>query len=201
LMQVRTDLKLQRLMAKKYGEEGFLDGEQRLLQLKQIKKESLQKVRAQLGKLDRTIKAGKRITKEFQMSANLEDKIKKAKEKFKKRTKDRKIGKEQRKIEKGSDIELGVYSEDDSISEGSSSSSSEDDSSEDDHNNKPEAIFKQQLVGGLMETDTGFLTLTTRSPKRPQSKILQNKDAPKFKGYFNLTHLDHEKTGNTSLLI
>ncbi|EFC44862.1 predicted protein [Naegleria gruberi] len=201
IMQIRDDLRLHRMMAKKYGEEGFGEGEQRLLQLKQMKKEALNRVKGQMGKLDRTIKAGKRINKEFNAVAALEERLKEAKEKQRKRRKDRKMSEETRRIEKGENVDLGIYSEGDS---GSGSSSNDTDASfYKDEEKKQKVVFKQNYTGDLMEShvDSNPTTSLIGSFRGPRSKILLNKEAPKFKGYFNLAHLDDDDHPHSSMVL
>ena len=197
ILQIRDDLRLHRLMAKKYGEDGFSEGEQRLLQLKQMKKEALNRVKGQMGKLDRTIKAGKRINKEFNVVAVLEERLKEAKEKQRKRRTDRKISEESRRIEKGENVDLGILSEGES---GSGSSSSDTDASfYQEEDKKQKVIFKQHFAGDLMETQNDISSSITKS--KVKSKILLNRDAPKFKGYFNLANLDDDDHHANMVLI
>ncbi|KAG2394148.1 hypothetical protein C9374_003912 [Naegleria lovaniensis] len=205
IMQIRDDLRLQRLMAKKYGAEGFMEGEQRLLQMKQLKKEALHRVKSQLGKLDRTIKAGRRITKEFGGMSMAEEKLKDAKELQRKRRKERRESEEARRQQKGENIELGIYS--DASGSGSGSSSDTDFSEVPDlsEGRNKKIIFKQVLNGDLIEAqleDQLNMLQLSESQRKVKSKILTNKNAPKFKGYFNLAHLEDEKEDiNNSLVV
>ncbi|KAF0982369.1 hypothetical protein FDP41_011299 [Naegleria fowleri] len=205
IMQIRDDLRLQRLMAKKYGEEGFLEGEQRLLQMKQLKKEALHRVKSQLGKLDRTIKAGRRITKEFGGMSMTEEKLKDAKELQRKRRKERRESEEARRQQKGENIELGIYSDASGSGSGSSSDTDYSEVTDLSEGRKKRIIFKQVMNGDLIETqleDQLNMLELSASHRQVKSKILTNKNAPKFKGYFNLAHLEDEKEDiNNSLVV
>ncbi|KAL9647136.1 hypothetical protein ABK040_004852 [Willaertia magna] len=208
--QIKEDLKLQRKMMRKYGEDGFEMGEQRLLLLKQQKKESSARIEHNLKKLERTIRAGKKLEKDFEI-LQYKGKLKDIQKKSRSRRKERAKQRELRKEEKEKKRENGTLTDEDSSGNYSDASSSSSDSgsltsttSDNEEgisvkkNNIPQRfIYKEKYVGDNNSIgsfgNSSISFGSSESTKAIMSRILQNKEPPKFKSYFNLSYLDEEK--------